>query len=95
MARRFLFWGVLLGVVAIYLLAIFPTRGLFSERNQLSSARTQLATLTKENAQLSKKVANLNNPSVIASLARSQYGMVSPGQQGTINLPTTSTSKTG
>ncbi len=88
MARRFLFWGVLLGVVAIYLFAIFPTRGLFSERNQLSSARTQLATLTKENAQLSKKVANLNNPSVIASLARSQYGMVNPGQQGTINLPT-------
>ena len=95
MARRFLFWGILLGVVALYLFAIFPTRGLLSERSQLSSARSQLVILTKENAQLSKKVANLSNPSVIASIARSKYGMVTPGQQGTINLPTPPPSKKG
>lgn len=77
--------AVVLGVS--YAAFVFPTRQLLNERSQLQGAHLQLTALQRENAALRRDVSNLSDPSFIASIAHSEYGLVGKGQTSYLILP--------
>ena len=77
-AIRFLLGAVILGAI-LFLFAV-PARTWLSQRSQLSVASHRLSQLTTENKALAKQVTQLQTPSYVEQLGRSQYGLVMPGQ---------------
>ncbi len=77
-AIRFLLGAVILGAI-LFLFAV-PARTWLSQRSQMSVASHRLSQLTTENKALAKQVTQLQTPSYVEQLGRSQYGLVMPGQ---------------
>ena len=77
-AIRALLAAVILGGI-LFLFAI-PARTWLSQRSQMSVASRRLSELTTENKALAKQVTQLQTPSYVEQLGRSQYGLVMPGQ---------------
>ncbi|MHB8189709.1 MAG: FtsB family cell division protein [Ferrimicrobium sp.] len=74
--RRTLFISA--GVIAIsgvYAVGIFPTQALLSQYHVLANDSHQLTNLNKRNAALVNRITQLNRPSVVAEIARRDYGM--------------------
>lgn len=65
----------------------FPTRTWLSQRRQTSSAEARLSAIRAANDKLARRVHALNQPATIQKLARSQYGMVEPGEKAYVLLP--------
>jgi cell division protein FtsB len=81
---------VLLGAVAVsavVLFAWFPAGSLLSQRSNLAGAQAQLSALRKQDAALAQEKKNLSAAGEIGRIARSQYQLVSPGQQAYEVLP--------
>lgn len=84
-AVRALLGAVLLGGV-LFLFAI-PARTWLSQRSAMSVASHRLSQLAAENKALAKQVAQLQTPSYIEQLGRSEYGLVLPGQTAYAIVP--------
>ena len=71
-------------VFALFIYAIFSlinTRGrIESIREEQSGLRRAVAQLEMSNAELEYKIENYNEPDVIADIARSDLGLVLPGE---------------
>lgn len=91
--RRVTILLVLLGL-AVYLLAVFPTRSYLLQRAQVRHTESQLNTVVSSNQSLQRKIDSMNSPSQIENVARSQYGLVKPGEKAYIVLPPPSTTTT-
>jgi hypothetical protein len=75
------------GFAALVLGTSMPWSLLVSQRTQLSSTETKLQQTEAQNRVLSDEAKQLSNPSDVANIARSQYGLVSPGSQAYEILP--------
>ena len=82
---RLLLGAVLLGGI-LFLFAV-PAHTWLSQRSAMSVASRRLAELTAENKALARQVAQLQSPSYVEQLARSQFGLVMPGQPAYEILP--------
>ena len=88
MRRVWLFLATLVVVLAgITLLAVFPARTYFAQRNNLAAASERVEVLSKENQELSGRVKRLHTDSEIERLAREQYDLVKPGEEAYAILP--------
>lgn len=89
---------VLLGAVvlsAAILAAWFPASSLFHQRASLASATTELRTLHAQDSALAQEKKNLSSSAEISRIARSQYQLVSPGQQAYEVLPPSGQAESG
>jgi cell division protein FtsB len=89
---------VLLGAVvmsAVILVAWFPASSLYHQRASLASATTQLHTLRQQDTALAQEKENLSSSAEISRIARSQYQLVSPGQQAYEVLPPSGAAQSG
>ena len=76
-AVRALLLAVLLG--GIVFLFVLPARTWLSQGRATSQAQHRLSVLTQENQELHNRIAQLQNPATVEQIARSEYGLVSPG----------------
>lgn len=79
--RARIVWVVCGGFCLLVLGTSFPAQALIRQHDAISSASSELDRLTEGNNALQKQADELANPANIAALARSDYGMVSPGQK--------------
>jgi cell division protein FtsB len=89
---------ILLGAVVLsagILAAWFPASSLFHQRASLASATTELRTLHAQDSALAQEKKNLNSSAEISRIARSEYQLVSPGQQAYEVLPPAGQSTAG
>lgn len=76
-------------VVTIALLAVsvFPTRTWIDQRAAIADTRASLDELDAERDALEARVAELDTDAEIELIARSQYGLVLPGEEAYAVLP--------
>ncbi|MHB8329622.1 MAG: FtsB family cell division protein [Acidimicrobiales bacterium] len=84
-ARVLLVGAALFAVVV--LATGMPVSNLLSQGHQLSSVSTELAQLQSANRTLTAETRRLTDPTTVNALARSEYGMVAPGQKAYVILP--------
>lgn len=80
-------------VVAVVFAAVmigtgFPLGTLFHQRSELAAAASQLARVKRNNATLQAEISSLSTRATIVAIAREEYGLVRPGQQAIVVLPT-------
>lgn len=76
-------------VLTIVVLAayVFPTRTWLAQREALAETRASLEDLAAERESLDARVAELDTDAEIEAIARSQYGLVRPGEEAYAVLP--------
>jgi cell division protein FtsB len=81
----------MLAVAALFAVAVLstgmPVSALLTQHRQLSSSSASLARLQAEDAALSAEAKGLTDPNTVSGLARSDYGLVPPGQKAYVVLP--------
>ena len=90
--RRWVLAGTWLGLVGIVgaglvLLALLPTRSWLSQRAQIRDAEKRLADIQLVNDRLEQRVQALSTPGEIDQVARTQFGLVKPGEASYALLP--------
>ncbi|NNN20090.1 MAG: septum formation initiator family protein [Acidimicrobiaceae bacterium] len=88
--RRVVTIAIALVGITVYLLAVFPTRSYLLQRGQVKKTVAQVKLVENSNKTLQNQINSMNSPSVIENLARSQYGLVKPGEKAFVVLPPTS-----
>lgn len=73
-----------IGVLAVY---VFPTRTWLDQRAASAETGAQLAELRSERRALEQRVAELDSDAEIERVARSEYGLVLPGEEAYAVLP--------
>jgi cell division protein FtsB len=73
-----------IAVLAVY---VFPTRTWLDQRDALAETSLELRELEAERAALEQRVAELDSDDQIEEIARSQYGLVLPGEEAYAVLP--------
>jgi cell division protein FtsB len=86
--RIWWFLATLVVVLAgITLLAVFPARTWFAQRQDLAAAAERVEVLSEQNGELSERVKRLHTDAEIERLAREQYDLVKPGEEAYAILP--------
>jgi cell division protein FtsB len=75
-----------LAVVALFVL---PARTLVEQKHSLDVTEQRISTLSGENARLKGEARQLQSNATIEQIARSDYGLVMPGQQAYAVIPGT------
>lgn len=86
--------GVMVALLAAFVL-LFPTGTWLHQREELASVSHQLASLNSKESSLSREEKALKTKADIAYLAHKDYGLVAPGQEAYVVLPTTTTTTAG
>ena len=73
-----------MAVLAAY---VFPTRTWLDQRAALAETSEQLEALDAERDALEARLAELDSDAEIELIARSQYGLVKPGEEAYAVLP--------
>ncbi|MHB1533755.1 MAG: FtsB family cell division protein [Acidimicrobiales bacterium] len=76
-----------LTLVGVIFLFVLPGRTLLSQQHTIARTSAQISMLTHENAQLRARVAQLRSDTQIEQIARQEYGLVMPGQQAYVIVP--------
>ena len=71
---------------AVYLFA-FPAQTYLAQKQDIVGQERTIAVLQAENAKLAAESAALRSDATIAQIARAEYGLVMPGQQAFMVLP--------
>jgi len=66
---------------------VFPTRTWLDQRSALAETSAELHELQAQRAALEQRVAELDSDELIEEIARSQYGLVKPGEEAYAVLP--------
>lgn len=85
--RKKLTIAIALVGIAVYFLAVFPTRSYLLQRQQVKATVAKVKAMQSSNQALQKQVNAMNSPSEIASIARSDYGLVKSGEKAFVVLP--------
>jgi cell division protein FtsB len=88
--RRRRAWALIVlgaGFAALVLVTSMPWSLLESQRHQLSTTAAELRDTKAQNRTLGDEAKDLSNPSTVANIARSEYGLVAPGSQAYDVLP--------
>jgi cell division protein FtsB len=78
--------------VGVLFAFVYPTRTLLDQRRATDRAHSQVELLRRENAKLAGEAHKLDTDVEIARIAREYYGLVQPGEQPFVILPTPTTS---
>lgn len=87
---RYVVAAIVVAVVAGFAL-LFPFGTWVRQSSQLASTSRQLAALRNSDKALAAQAKSLTTNAEIAYLAHKDYGLVAPGQQAYVILPTTTT----
>jgi len=77
-------FAVIMGAAYLF---VFPMRTYLGQKEAIASERQTVAVLARENAALSAEKAALGTKATIEQIAREEYGLVMPGQQAFMVLP--------
>ena len=75
---------VLAGAMYVF---VFPARTYLEQQRSIASVQHEVAVLRSEDAKLAAESASLRTDATIARIARQEYGLVKPGQQAFMVLP--------
>jgi cell division protein FtsB len=78
--------AVLVLVGAMYLFA-YPARTYLDQKQAIAVQERTIAVLKAEDSKLAGESSALQSPATIARIARQEYGLVKPGQQAFMVLP--------
>ena len=78
---------VLLVLGLFVALAIQPTRQLLEQRDRISDMSRDVTRLERSNSHLEKRIERLKDPDYIEQRARTQIGLVRPGETAVIVMP--------
>ena len=78
---------VLLVVGLAGAMAIQPTRQLLEQRGRIADMTSELREIRESNQRLDNRVARLQDPDYLEQQARSQSGLVRPGETSVIVMP--------
>lgn len=76
-------------VVAVLFVFVFPTSALWHQHQQIDRTSRGLSDLRRQNADLARDAERLHSDAEVGRIARSQYGMVLPNEQGWAVVPST------
>ncbi len=85
--RPLLLAAAAVATIAILAVYVFPTRTWIDQRRALADTDAQLQQLDAERDALAARVDELDSDAEIESIARSQYGLVRPGEEPYAVLP--------
>ncbi len=85
--------GFMVALLGAFVL-LFPTGTWLHQRSELAGTSRQLSKLKAQNASLATQAKALKTKADIAYLAHKDYGLVAPGQEEYVILPTTTTTAT-
>ena len=68
-------------------MAIEPTRKLMDQRNRIEQATAELSQVNRSNDRLQARIERLKDPDYVDQLARSQAGLVKPGEIPFVVMP--------
>ncbi len=85
--RPLLIAAAAVATIAILAVYVFPTRTWIDQRRSLAETNAQLQQLDAERDALAARVDELDSDAEIESIARSQYGLVRPGEEPYAVLP--------
>jgi cell division protein FtsB len=68
-------------------MVIGPTRQLLEQHERISGMESELQSIERSNRLLEDRVARLNDPDYIEQQARSQSGLVRPGEKAFVVMP--------
>ncbi len=90
--RRHVVWATAVSVVLVGVMFVagFPLRTYLQQRSSLLTASHQLQALSTQNRSLNDQIKKLNTDGEVERLARQYYGMVKPGEQAYVVLPSPS-----
>ncbi len=86
-ARPLLIAAAAVATMAALAVYVFPTRTWLDQRAALDRADAQLSELQAERASLEARIAELDTDAEIEQIARSQFGLVLPGEEAYAVLP--------
>jgi cell division protein FtsB len=86
-ARPLLLATAVVATIAALAVWVFPTRTWLDQRAALAEAETELHELGAQRAALEQRVRALDADEQIEQIARSQYGLVMPGEEAYAVLP--------
>jgi len=78
--------GLLVLLGALYLF-VLPARTYLAQKHDIALQEQTIAALRSENSKLAAQRAALQDDTTIEQIARQQYGLVKPGQQAFMVLP--------
>ena len=78
-------------LVGVLFAFVYPTQTFLDQRSATTKAREQLDVLRSENTKLADATERLQSDDEIARIAREFYGLVKPGEQPYVILPTPTT----
>ena len=81
--------AVLVLVGAMYLFA-YPARTYLDQKQAIAVQERTIAVLKAEDSKLAGESSALQSPATIARIARQEYGLLKPGQQAFMVLPSPS-----
>ena len=81
--------GALVLLGAMYLFA-FPARTYLAQKQDIAVQERTIAVLNSENAKLAHERSALQRDATIEEIARQEYGLVKPGQQAFMVVPSAS-----
>ncbi len=73
--------------VAVLFVGVFPTRAILDQRAELADSEQRLRALDVRDAELAERVDALGTDAEIERIAREQYNLVYPGEEGYALLP--------
>jgi hypothetical protein len=86
-SRPLLLATAAVATIAALAVWVFPTRTWLDQRAALSETSAELHELQAQRAALEQRVAELDSDGQIEEIARSQYGLVMPGEEAYAVLP--------
>ena len=85
--RPLLLAAAAVATIAALAVYVFPTRTWLDQRAALAETSAELRELEAERSALEQRVAELDSDDQIEEIARSQYGLVLPGEEAYAVLP--------
>lgn len=86
-ARPLLLATAAVATIAALAVYVFPTRTWLDQRTALAETSVELRELEAERSALEQRVVELDSDDQIEEIARSQYGLVLPGEEAYAVLP--------
>jgi cell division protein FtsB len=85
--RPLLLAAAAVATIAVLAVYVFPTRTWLDQRAALAETGLELRELEAERSALEQRVAELDSDEQVEQIARSQYGLVRPGEEAYAVLP--------
>ena len=78
--------------LALWTWGVLPARNYMNQRTELANLQAELAEIRSENAALQDEIVLLGSDAEIERIARSDFGLVYPGEEAYAILPSAETS---